>query len=204
MAKSCFGIIISPNGNTLAIGNHNEARLWDVGSWHPTEVMPDTGGARDVAFSPDGHTLAIGSDDDLVLLWDIANAKVEATLKIPHPEGRADVKSVAFSPDGRTLASGSADGTGLLWDIGTGKKTGIPKNHTDSKNYKDSINSVAFSPNGQKLVTGSMDGIVIFGILLPMKKQKHSRSAQQSIPLSMILRLAPIGACSQVEMEMGQ
>ena len=157
-----YSLAFSPKGNTLAIGNYNEARLWDVGSWHPTEVIPDTSWSRDVAFSPDGHMLAIGRDDDLVLLWDIANAKEEVTLKIPHPEGGADVKSVAFSPDGRTLASGSADGTGLLWDIGTGERIGIPKNHTASKNHKDSINSVAFSPNGQKLVTGSMDGIVIF------------------------------------------
>ena len=155
-------LAFSPNGDTLAVGNQNETRLWDVGSWHPTEVIPDTRWSRDVAFSPDGHTLAIGSGEDLVLLWDIANAKEKATLKIQHSDARADVESVAFSPDGRTLASGSADGTGLLWDIGTGERIGTPKNHKHSKNHKDSINSVAFNPNGQKLATGSMDGIVIF------------------------------------------
>lgn len=155
-------LAFSPHGDTLAIGNYDEARLWDVGSWHPTEVLSGTGWSRSIVFSPDGHTLAIGSGDDLVLLWDIANVKEQAILKIQHPEGGADVKSVAFSPDGRTLASGSAHGTGWLSDIATGERIGTPKNHTNSKNYKDSINSVAFSPNGQKLATGSMDGIVIF------------------------------------------
>ena len=149
-------LAFSLNGDTLAIANDAEARLWDVESWHPTEVIPDTGWSRSIVFSSDGDTLAVGSGDDLVLLWDIANAKEKTTLKVQDSDGRADVGCVAFSLDGRTLASGSADGTGLLWDIGTGERIGTPKNH------KDSINSVAFSPNGQKLVTGSMDGIVIF------------------------------------------
>ena len=151
-----YSLAFSPNGDTLALGNDAEARLWDVESWHPTEVIPNTGWSWSIGFSPDGDALAIGSGDDLVLLWDIANAKEQATLKIQDSDGGADVRCVAFSPDGRTLASGSADGTGLLWDIATAERIGTPKNHTDS------INSVAFSPNGQKLVTGSMDGIVIF------------------------------------------
>ena len=145
-----------PNGDTLAIGNHFGIQLWDVGSWHPTEVLANTGWSRSITFSPNGHTLAIGSGDDLVLLWDIPTAKKRATLKIQDSDGRADVTSIAFSPNGKTLASGSADGTGLLWDAATGEKIGIPKNQADF------INSITFSPDGQKLASGSMDGTMIF------------------------------------------
>ena len=67
-----------------------------------------------VAFSPDGKTLASGSDDNDIILWDVARRQ---PLGEPLKGHQRDVTSVAFSPDGQTLASGSQDKTVRLWDI---------------------------------------------------------------------------------------
>src|SRR5262249_42939754 len=62
-----------------------------------------TGTVRSVAFSPDGQTLASGSEDNTIILWDVASHQQLSALK-GHT---GTVRSVAFSPDGQTLASGS-------------------------------------------------------------------------------------------------
>src|SRR5262249_8547424 len=73
-----------------------------------------TGFVRSVVFSPDGKTLASGSEDDTLILWDVASRQ---PLGPPLTGHIATVTSVAFSPDGKTLASGSGDKTVLLWDM---------------------------------------------------------------------------------------
>ena len=66
-----------------------------------------------VAFSPDGRTALSGSDDNTLILWDVASGS-ELRRFTGH---RDDVWSVAFSPDGRTALSGSGDETLILWQV---------------------------------------------------------------------------------------
>ena len=102
--------LISPDGNTLAIGN----LLWDISTGTPLSTLEDAGYLQSMSFSPDGSTLATGSGDppyfssskvfpDWVHLWDVSTGTLRNILK-GHT---APVMSVSFSPDGSTIASGS-------------------------------------------------------------------------------------------------
>jgi WD40 repeat protein len=104
-----------------------------------------------VAFSPDGKMLASGSEDNTIILWDIATGQPIALLD--GHTGR--VWSVAFSPDGKILTSGSEDTTIILWDVATHQQLSQLTDH------RSAIYSVAFSPNGKILASGSKDGSIL-------------------------------------------
>ena len=136
---------LQTRGTLLDITNSNPALLQYLAN-HTSMVMS-------VAFSPDGKTLASSSNDNTIILWDVAS---RAPLGQPLTGHSQAVSSVAFSPDGRTLASGSWDNTIILWDISTGKPIGQPlTEHTDR------VTSVAFSPDGRTLASGSKDNTII-------------------------------------------
>jgi WD40 repeat protein len=98
-AFGVYSVAFSPDGKTLASGNHDETiQLWDVKIGVVLRTLRGhTSWVRAVSFSPDGKTLASGSRDRTIKLWDVKTGKELATLK-GHPEG---VNAVAFSPDGR-------------------------------------------------------------------------------------------------------
>jgi WD40 repeat protein/tRNA A-37 threonylcarbamoyl transferase component Bud32 len=92
---------------------------------------------RSVSFSADGQLLASGSADGSVMVWDVANRKLVATLT-----GHTSFSWSAISQDGLTLAGADADGV-KLWDLATGQllftlaETGVAR--------------FAFSPRGTLL-----------------------------------------------------
>ena len=103
----------SRDGKTLATGDGDTARLWDVTTGKIVKTLSGhTGTVKTVAFSPDGKTLATGSLDTTVRLWNVATGQTIATLTDPN----GDVSDVEFSPDGRTLAVVRAQ-TVKLWDV---------------------------------------------------------------------------------------
>lgn len=110
-------VAFSPDGTTLAYGDGQQLKLWDVVARQHIATLPRRGRGFifSISFSPDGAVLSIGTGS--VELWDMASREHIATL-----EGHAGaVSSLSFSPDGMTLASGSGDsrgdGTVLLWNI---------------------------------------------------------------------------------------
>ncbi|MGE0883455.1 MAG: AAA-like domain-containing protein [Blastocatellales bacterium] len=104
-----------------------------------------------MVFLRDNKRLAIGSDDNLIVIWDIASGKKIMTLK-GHSSG---IQSIAVSPDGHYLASASADKTAKIWDLGSGNELVTLKGH------QNLIVSIRFSPDGSRIATASFDGKAI-------------------------------------------
>lgn len=79
------GVVYSPDGTTLATDDgcaNDSAFVWDPRSGQRVAVLNGQTrlGNGDLAFNPDGKTLFAGSVVGAVDLWDVASAKVTATL----------------------------------------------------------------------------------------------------------------------------
>jgi WD40 repeat protein/serine/threonine protein kinase len=104
-----------------------------------------------VAFAPDGRTALSASQDNTLILWDVASGERIRTLT-RHTGG---VLGVAFAPDGKTALSASRDNTLILWDITNGEAIHTFTGHTSL------VNSVAFAPDGKTALSASYDGTPI-------------------------------------------
>ena len=126
--------------------------------WHATGgaqtllTLPDFFGTA--AFSPDGSTLASTSENDVILLWDLATGERQATL-----EGHIHwIFELAFSPDGKTLASGGGDKAVLLWDIASGQHRATLGKQDLVGGRRDDVFGLAFSPDSKTLASSGTYG----------------------------------------------
>jgi serine/threonine protein kinase/WD40 repeat protein len=106
----------SPDTRVLAVGDSEQVRLYEVGTWRllrafprrPIQPLPPQ-----FAFSTDGRLCAATLPPDRVLLLDTVKGEELAALPAtPHIVSR-----VAFSPDDRILAAASTDHHVLLWNL---------------------------------------------------------------------------------------
>ena len=121
------------------------------GIWHRLGRRMDV--VTRVAFSPDGKSALSGSDDNSLILWDIATGHI-----IRRFVGNiSPVTGVAFSPDGRTALSSSYRTNELiLWDMATGQAI---HRFGDLTSPAFAYMQV-FGPDGRTALSASSDGTI--------------------------------------------
>jgi WD40 repeat protein len=162
-----LSVAFSPDGNTLASGAVDSARLWNVATGREQFGL-DGSGVLSVVFSPDGKTLAVGGQNGGdVILYDVVTGRKAAVLE--GQPGDDVVFSVAYSPEGRLLASASQDietsatsldGAGLqgnaatvtLWDMTARPKPTVIR---QVRKIWGTVWAVAFSPDGKTLAAAT-------------------------------------------------
>ena len=111
-------LILSPDGQTLAIGNHSgevELRNARDGSLRGRLAVPaddNKGPVESLAFTPDSQFLAVGGREQ-VRFWDVATPP-RALLRLPGYRG--SVRTLAFDSDGVRLA-GADERTIKVWNL---------------------------------------------------------------------------------------
>ena len=159
LAERVYDVAFSADGKWLATasgdpGQFGVATLWKVGPGGAIERERDLVETTDcvfaVAFSPDSTLLAAAGADRAIRIWEVATAKLQATI-----EDHADwIFDVAFSPDGKQLVSASRDKTCKVFDVV--KKEAI----VTFPGHAQTVYTVAFSPDGKSIASGGEDNLI--------------------------------------------
>jgi RNA polymerase sigma factor (sigma-70 family) len=140
-------VAFSPNGKTLAGGDHDAVYLWDLATGQRSEpLLPRQAGVYvGVSFTPDSKTLAVGMihPTQAVTLWDVATHKQTHNLSAHGWE----LRGLAFSPTPNrgqpVLVTAGTESTLRLWDPNLGKEQNIQQAHYAA------VNSVALLAGGR-------------------------------------------------------
>ena len=107
-----------------------------------------------IALSRDGSLLATGSDDQKVVLWDVASGRKIRPLS-GHTES---VRAVALdhqSVAAKRCVSVGSDKAAIVWDVASGKRLHTLRGHDGT------VTSVEVGPHNQYVLTGAADGKAI-------------------------------------------
>lgn len=180
--RETFTLQFTPDGKTIAIGDSDEAILWEPASGASRRVTHSKGisdghhPAGRFAISPNSQVIALGGRTGPIELWDLRAQKL---LRSAVAGGH----TAAFSPDGKVLISRGriakidpqrpgAVGRGLhLHDAETGA-------HLAELNSFDGHSvEMAFASNGQSIALDAQGGAVIWKIAKHNDKWTAARAA---------------------------
>ena len=149
-----YGMVLSPDGNTLAGATGQDVHLWNMATRQRTATLPSAASnVGSLTFSPDGRNLAGGAGGN-IYLWNVASSTLTTTFNAP---GDGNSTELAFSPDGRTLAVGDSKSDVHLVNIATATTTA--RFHNLNNDPLDSgVTAVVFSPDGGTVAAGDQDG----------------------------------------------
>jgi WD40 repeat protein len=112
-AGSGLGPEFSPDGRWVAFGGVSRfsALVLDATTGEErTQLDPDDGNIRAVAYAPDGARVAIACEDGIARVYDLP------VVERGRHEHDGPVRAVRFSADGRWVATASDDGTACVVD----------------------------------------------------------------------------------------
>ena len=125
--------------------------LWEAADGGQTAVLNQYAQyqeATSVSWSPDNTRLAVGTTGGTILVWSVAEQRVERVLG-GHDGG---VKLVAWSPDGALIASnGSSDELVRVWQADSGQMVQSFAGHSNT------VTAVTWSPDGTVVASSSFD-----------------------------------------------
>jgi WD40 repeat protein len=118
-------------------------------------TLPGDGqGVNGLTFSPNGKVLAAASQNEQVVLWDVADPlharKLGQFEALPY--------SMGFSTDGKLLAVGGLT-VASVWDVSDPAR---PTQLGEKVRLNGRGSAIGFSPDGRTLATGVSDGTVVF------------------------------------------
>lgn len=114
-------------------------------------------GVKSLAFGAEEDLLAVAGDNNMVELWDAANAaaRIPALASLKAGAEGNQIRKVVFSPDGSMLAAGGNDGRVISWYVASGA---LKEERSADEN---GVHSVAFHPVAGTLATGGgSEGLV--------------------------------------------
>jgi WD40 repeat protein len=112
-----YDVDIHPDGRMAAVGLHaGHLLLIDLATGAVLADLKGHGGVPDgvrkVRFSPDGSLLASASDDESLIVWDVAAREMRDRI-----HEKFDVNTVDWFPDGRRIVFGTDKQIGII-DVG--------------------------------------------------------------------------------------
>jgi WD40 repeat protein len=114
-------IALSPNGQTLAIGDKQgnvlivETARGTIQARLPRPASESEGQqVSSLAFSPDGRELVVGLQQGHIYLWSLAAPTAPLLRLIGH---RGFVSALTYDPKGHYLASAGSDKLVDVWDV---------------------------------------------------------------------------------------
>ena len=114
-------LVLSPDGNRLAVANLTGIWLYDISTMNPLAFWEKKGRTvLAIAFSPNGTSLATGNTAGEVKVWDIRNQQCLSEMKCEAKFN--SVRQVTFSPDGQRLAASSGNYAFHVWHLDTGEQ----------------------------------------------------------------------------------
>ena len=131
----------------------NSVRFWNTSTGAEIVQFPSTGRSGLVAISSDETLMATGSEDDRILIWDLANILIDPQplLKQELAGHQHPVTALCFVQGTHQLVSGDAHGRCIKWDSDSAEILWSKRDHTLK------ISEIRQSDNPPVLLTASHD-----------------------------------------------